>query len=101
MQRIVAPIRSANATALVDRRVGAEELDSPAVGAQHHGQHQQADVVLLAGSAGEDGDAADAAAPIRDQLAEVRAHLGRDRMLLRDRELAAVPRLTGPAQRPA
>ena len=55
--------------------------------------------MVLARSAGEHGRAAHAALSLRDQLAEMRAYLGRDRVLLRDRELAAVPRLAGPAKR--
>ena len=50
------------------------------------------------GRAGEHGHAVHAALPVRDQLPEVRSHLGRERVLLGDRQLAAVPRLAGPAQ---
>ena len=83
----------------VDGRIGAEELDPPPVGAEHDREHQQADVVMLTRGAGEHGRPTHAAPSLGDQPAEMRAHLGGDRVLLRDRELAAVPRLAGPLER--
>ena len=55
--------------------------------------------MVLTRRAGEDGRPAHASPSLRDQLAKMRADLGRDRVLLRDRELAAVPRVTGPLER--
>ena len=55
--------------------------------------------MLFLGCTGEHGDAAGAPATVREELAEMRSHLGGDRVLLRDRELTAMPRLPRPPKR--
>ena len=99
MQSIVAPIRPRRTRSRVSTGVSAPRNSTRQPSARSITASISSPMSCCSpGRAREHGDPVRASAPVGEQLAEVRAHLRRDRMLLRDRQLAAVPRVAGPAQ---
>jgi endonuclease VIII len=78
-----------------DGRVGAEEDDAPTVRAHEHAEHEQAELVSLAGSAGQDSRAADSVCAGSKERFEPRPHLGAEDVFLGDAQLPGLPALAG------
>ena len=81
-----------------DRAVGAEVGDPPAAAAQGDPEGQQAELVVLAWQAGEDGARTLALAPALGKAEEASSEQVGGEVLLGDRRLAGLPPLPQPVQ---
>src|SRR4029453_16637008 len=81
-----------------DRAVGAEVGDPPAAAVQGDPEDEQAELVVLAGQAGQDGTRTLALAPALGEAEESSSEQVGGEVLVGDRDLAGLPSFPAPVQ---